>query len=59
MGAAYGHNVLINSADQFAYFGLWSPAGGGSGAPTVDSSASPGPGVSPESEEVALPFTVP
>ena len=43
MGAAYGHNVLINSAEQFAYFGLWSPAGGGSGAPTVAQLSEPGP----------------
>jgi enterochelin esterase-like enzyme len=43
MGAAYGHTVLINSADQFAYFGLWSPAGGGSAAPTVAQLSQPGP----------------
>ena len=43
MGAAYGHNVLINSAEHFAYFGLRSPAGGGSGAPTVAQGSEPGP----------------
>ena len=25
-GGAYGQNIIENSADQFAYFGIWSPA---------------------------------
>jgi hypothetical protein len=26
MGGAYGQNIIINSAERFAYFGIWSPA---------------------------------
>jgi hypothetical protein len=42
-GGARGQNILINSSEYFAYFGIWSPAGPGSSSPTVEQLSEPGP----------------
>ena len=44
MGGRYGQNILANSADQFAYIGLWSPAPfPAAGGPPLETLMQPGP----------------